>query len=540
MQSGAMAMLSRKVKFAYASPAFAFGTVGALVALYFPRLYADEIGIPLGQVGAVSTAVGIVDALTNPAVGLLTDQWTSSWGRRRPLMLGSSFCLAAGFVALFSPPQDLDKSLMLVYVAPIAVTLTIFWTSARVPYLSWGIELTSEYDEKNTVVHAREFMWTTGVIFGTSLPSLFGTFVDHAIRRLTFAAGACACLVIVATLFCFFAVPDQHDPAPRVFESKSQRSSVSSTTTTSTTASVFLRRLVSNRIAMVLYVAVVLFNMGVTSAALLISFFVSYVLEEDEDALVWMLACFILTSALFVPAATLLAKRFDKRLVLAGAMLVHGLGFLLIFSIVGRGMTNVFLIIVMCIGMSVGGSSLKYSLLSDVADVEQLRAGGLRDEGKLIGLFEISSKIASTFLVSVAFWMIDVSGYQAGVVPQTEDVILTIRICYALVPGLLALVASAIIFFMYPLTRSHHAEVVQRLSVLSISDENCTRSEPSSSDTEMALDTSVVEVTPQGGSGVEEKQGSSDSKDGLDANAEGNESTPSTLPPPDVCGSVNN
>lgn len=189
----------------------------------------------------------------------------------------------------------------------------------------------------------------------------------------------------------------------------------------------------------------------------------------------WILGLYILTGAVFIPVWLYLSQRFDKKFVFATAISLQATILLIVFSFARKGTVTLYATCVGLAGTSFGGvSALKFSILSDVTDVEQLRAGGLRDEGKIVGLFDISAKVSSSILVALSFWMIDVAGYEAEKIPQNARAELMIRIFYALAPALLALIAAMLMLLFYPLDRARHAAVLEKLGQISNNQATCT------------------------------------------------------------------
>ena len=116
-----------------------------MISLYLPALYADTLGVPLSQIGAVTTVVQIFDAISDPLLGYLSDRCRTSSGRRRPFVLLGSWGLAASFVALFSPPDFGSPGSALVFAAVFGLVTQMFLTVARIPWMAWAIDLTPEY-----------------------------------------------------------------------------------------------------------------------------------------------------------------------------------------------------------------------------------------------------------------------------------------------------------------------------------------------------------------------------------------------------------
>ena len=75
-------------KLAYSAPAFALAVVGIPVYVYIPKFYTDVVGINIAVLGTLLFSVRIFDALTDPAIGYISDRGQTRFGRRRPTLCG--------------------------------------------------------------------------------------------------------------------------------------------------------------------------------------------------------------------------------------------------------------------------------------------------------------------------------------------------------------------------------------------------------------------------------------------------------------------
>ena len=92
-------------KIAYAAPAYALAVVGIPVYVYIPKFYTDIIGINVITLGYILLSVRIFDAITDPAIGLISDRMKTPFGRRRPFIAGGSFFISLSMYFLFCPPE---------------------------------------------------------------------------------------------------------------------------------------------------------------------------------------------------------------------------------------------------------------------------------------------------------------------------------------------------------------------------------------------------------------------------------------------------
>jgi GPH family glycoside/pentoside/hexuronide:cation symporter len=93
---------------------------------------------------------------------------------------------------------------------------------------------------------------------------------------------------------------------------------------------------------------------------------------------------------------------------------------------------------------------------ADVIDYDELITGERR-EGHYIGLWSIAKKLAAALGVGAALSILGASGYQPNTA-QSETVLLTLRVLYALVPSLCNLAAIAIAL-AYPIDRERHLAI---------------------------------------------------------------------------------
>ena len=80
---------------AYAAPALPLGMLYFPVYVYLPPFYASR-GVDLAALGAILLGARLLDAVTDPAMGVLSDRMTTRWGRRRPWLAACRSCWRRG------------------------------------------------------------------------------------------------------------------------------------------------------------------------------------------------------------------------------------------------------------------------------------------------------------------------------------------------------------------------------------------------------------------------------------------------------------
>jgi len=93
------------VKIAYGGAEGASSLAFTVIAIFFLIFLTDVAGIAPSIAGGILFAANIWDAITDPAMGIISDRTRSRYGRRRPYLLGVAVPFGVVF-AVSSPPAS--------------------------------------------------------------------------------------------------------------------------------------------------------------------------------------------------------------------------------------------------------------------------------------------------------------------------------------------------------------------------------------------------------------------------------------------------
>ncbi len=432
------------VRFAYALPALALSVVGIPVYVYLPKFYTDVVGVSATAVGAILLGIRLFDAVTDPLEGFISDRLNTRFGRRKPFILGSSLPLAFFITFLFTPPVMAPASGVWWFGFGIS-GLFLFWTLITVPYEALGAEITSDYDERTALLGMRDGFLLLGTLVAASSPVLLSRMLDlpsdaGGERVKFFWIGLMyAPFVVAACLACVLLVDekkDAHRPA-----SWNPLREFSAT--------------FSNRPFMILLVSYAISAFGSNLPATLILYYVEYVLQSQRaDA---FLLLYFVTGIVFLPAWIALSRRIGKKEAWLGSMAINTGAFVGVFFL-GPGDEAWYGLLVLLSGIGLGGVlAIPSAMQADVIDYDESLTGERR-EGHYIGVWSVARKLAAALGVGLALFLLGQSGYKPGA-EQTPDVVLTLRVLYALVPSLCNLVAFAVAL-AYPISRERHEAIL--------------------------------------------------------------------------------
>ena len=172
-----VATVPARVKLAFGLGASAEATITLGFNTWCMLFYNQVLGLSGTLSGAAVTISLVLDAVTEPIVGALSDRTRSRLGRRHPFLYSAPVPLAASFALLYLPPRGLSEFGLFVWLCVFSTLHRQALTLFQVPHLAFGAELASDY-------HQRSVVMSYAAIFGTlgaSSTFFFGwTHFSHA------------------------------------------------------------------------------------------------------------------------------------------------------------------------------------------------------------------------------------------------------------------------------------------------------------------------------------------------------------------------
>ncbi|MFZ5495661.1 MAG: MFS transporter [Verrucomicrobiota bacterium] len=122
----------------------------------YPNLAYPVFNIFLGLspqlVGTALMLIRLVDALSDPLFGWLSDNARTRLGRRRPFILVGSVCAGIGLPLLFFVPSGWTGTQLFWWMLVSSLLYIPFVSCFNMPYQSLGNELTPDYHERTSVM----------------------------------------------------------------------------------------------------------------------------------------------------------------------------------------------------------------------------------------------------------------------------------------------------------------------------------------------------------------------------------------------------
>jgi Na+/melibiose symporter-like transporter len=426
----------------YSLPSLMSSVAALPMALFVPAFYADDLGLPLAAVGAAIAASRVLDVVTDPLVGRLSDGLRSRFGRRKPWMVAGTPVFVLALWRLFVPGDDAGTVHLLVWSA----VLYLGFTMIDLPHKAWGAELATDYDERSRVTSWREGLSTAGQV------ALLAALVVLAGRGVTDAGGqleGIATVVVVAMpLLVAAAVLGVPERPPEGFAHRRLGTLEG------------LRLVARNPAFRRMIGAVVFFVSGVAIQGTLHRLVLTDVMGE-ADLFPLMLLIENVATLAAVPVWLWLSVRLEKHRALAAAALWLAAGSVpLVF--LGAGDTTTLIAVIAVRGSSFASILfLANSIAADVIDVDTLASGEQRS-GLYFAVWGMVTKLSLALGVLLGTALPAALGYDpsAEVVPVAIQT--RLMAVYGAVPAV-GMGVGALFLHHFPIDRAHHDSVRRAL-----------------------------------------------------------------------------
>lgn len=192
--------------FGYALPAFPFSFPLIPFAVFLPVFYAEDMGLGYLPVGVALFVARIVDVLSDPLAGYLSDFKPIAGSFRKSWIAIGAFIAGVALVMI----TRVEPGVSAFHLGVWSAILYIGWTLVTVPYLSLGAELAPNYEAKTSYTTAREAVSLIGMLAALSVPFFLseGTPVIPAIPIVLIPVG----LLCLGVFFLLVAEPDSQGP----------------------------------------------------------------------------------------------------------------------------------------------------------------------------------------------------------------------------------------------------------------------------------------------------------------------------------------
>src|SRR5437879_1936260 len=354
-----------------------------------PEHYANALGLQLATVGAIFTAVRLLDIVIDPMLGAAMDRTRGRWGRYKPWLALGAPVLMASVYFLFMARFGVGP----LYLLGGLVAVFLGWSVLSLAQLALAAGLANGYDERSKIYAWLQagFMCGTVAVMGFPLVAAKLHVTTEPTRLMGWVV-----ILLMAPAVAFAAWRTPEAPAPverRVFGIGDYL------------------RVVGRPAVLRLALIDVLFGLGFGMSAAATVFFFTAVKGLERSAVGLLLIAQMSTAMVSMPLITALARRLGK----PAALGVFGLlATLVSLAFLGLPKGNLLLA---CLAMMAWGVSyaaftlLPRSMMADADDELRLQTG-VDQAGVLYALLISSWKLGGALSVGAMFMALAFVGYR--------------------------------------------------------------------------------------------------------------------------------
>ncbi len=440
------ARLSIAAKVAYSTGDLTVNLVLSAASFFYLFFLVEFAGLRPALAGLVPLVARTVDALSDPAMGRISDLTRWRGERRRPFFLLGAVPLGLGFALMWSDCPWQGEWARAAWYTGVYSATSLAMTVVSVPYLALIPEMATGYDERTSLNTFRAAAAVLGTLAAVAMKPLADALGGSA--QAWWQAGAIAGVGLVLPWLLVHRVSFERPE----FARESRIGLIEG-------ARIALRHR-AYRILVGFYIASRI-SMDLIGALFLL-YFTYWIRREGDFQLT--LGLFLGVSVLSLPFWLRLARRFDKRSIFLVGSTWWIVSQLVIYAVSPEWPRwSVFLAAALAaVGYAVA-DLMPWAMLGDVIDEDEL-ATGERREGIYVGLFMFLRKLGGAVGVAVVGFALDLSGYVGGVPPeqQTDLAIQSIRALTAFGPAVFLAIAIWLAVG-YPLSRAKHGEILERI-----------------------------------------------------------------------------
>ena len=435
--------ITTKNEVSWAVGSIATGAVTNAIAIFALFYLTSHVGLEAGIAGVLIFTTKLYDAISDPIMGRISDNWQGAKGRRSPFLCWGALILGVSFFLFFNL-APMNSSLAIPIVFLLLILISTGYTIFAVPYLALPPDLAPTYDKRTRLMSFRVFFLMMGVLVGAVLgPKLVG--LGGGFRLMGVVVGV---IVVGAGIIAFLGVR-KFDAALQV--PPGSKAGLWEMVTQS--AAQFLSVFSTKPFAILTLVKLLQF---VVLAIVLASFpyFFLFVLKKTTSELGTYMGLLGVSGIIAIPFIRVFIGRIGKRSAYIVFLALYAVGLFSWYFWSPVEPTFFFYLRAISIGIvSTGTLFCALALLPDTMEYDRLTSGQSR-EGTISGVFTLVEKVSSAFGPLLVGLMLQATGLVASQDPltvQPEQALNAIRLAATVIPAILTLVCI-LVLLKYRLT----------------------------------------------------------------------------------------
>lgn len=449
---------------------FSWDMAGMFLFFYFTDVY----GISAAMAGTIMLVARLWDAVSDPMIGIISDRTQTKYGKFRPYMIWFAVPMGISLVLLFTTP-DFDETGKIIYATAMYLLLSTTFTAVNLPYSALSGVMTADSAERTQLNQYRFFLGFIGmfivsftIVFknhlivdevmlfaqGLNLPQEALAFIQQhnwGEARLLDASGQLREVIVQneRDAFQFIAIVlAVIGTVLLIYSFFSTKERISPPENQETNLAEDIKNIFGVKAWLILFIlGIITFVLINIQGAVINQYFKYYIGNENQATLLYSLTTVSLIIGVLL--ATPLTKRFEKRDVYLGCSALAGI---LTTALFIPGEDDIYLLHTINVLSKLAIAPtipLLWSMIADTADYSEWK-NRRRATGLFFSATTFAQKVGGGIAVGLAGWLLTLARYDGEAIQQTDETILSIKLLFSVVPGVLYLL-TAILLFWYKL-----------------------------------------------------------------------------------------
>lgn len=371
----------------YGQLALPLAIIGLPLYIYLPKYYVDELGVNIALVGVVLFIARLIDVVTDPYIGYISDKTLKKYSTRKPLVLIGAVLILLSFYQLLNPLQGYEVYWLFIF----SVTIYIGWGFVNIVYLTWSSEIYTDNNKIAKLNLFREFFSILGLMLAILIPFSLGVSSDTYLSlQSIFIFFVFIFLFSIILVFKYMKIQNYTDTARVTFKD--------------------IKKLyLDYRFLPKLQLTYFFNNLANAIPATLFLFFVEFILEDKDKTGILLLVYFI-SGIVALPFWNKVYKIIGEKRTWMLSMFLSSSAFLIV-PFLQAGDFKIFLIVCIVSGFSVAiDLALPVSIQGEF--IRRNNKSFQKISGLLFGVLTMLTKLALASAVGLTFIILNMVGFK--------------------------------------------------------------------------------------------------------------------------------
>ena len=407
----------------------------------------------------------LVDAVTDPVMGFISDNTRSRWGRRKPYIFIGSIITGLSYMVMWQVYPENSEVYNFIYFLLTSIVFYIGLTIFSTPYVAMGYETSNDYHERTRLMAVAQWIgqwaWVIVPWFWVMIydPEIFAT-PDAGARELSIWVGSlCLILTMVPAIFC--------KTQPVREDSMSELSRDKLADNIAELFRGFAGAFKCGPFRQLCIATFFVFNAFNTVAGFSFFIIVYGMFEGDAGAAGTWPAWFgtisaLSTSFLVIPIITYLSQKLGKKNTFLLSQSVSVVGYMSFWWCFQPDNPSLMFLPLPLFAFGIGSLfTMMMSMTADVCDLNELNTG-MRNEGVFGAIYWWMVKFGFAIAGLLSGLILALVGFDQSVAVQTQDTLDGLKLAYIMVPITGTLIAMAVMS-RYDLSEQKAHEIREQL-----------------------------------------------------------------------------